>query len=370
VEKHPAHDLMFQNFMRQAFAQGKSLGDAFDVPETSFKHALIMRAPLLQRILAVSEAVIEQLRFLGPSFRDAKIDLVYSGIPLAKIPPEAKAESHVRLQEYARRLLSWRPDFILSHVAKAEVSKAFWRDLHVMADLDAKLAEAGEKAVYFVSASAGRTRTAAEIAALEKKHGWPLEHVEGYPDLEGVEVNIDRYVRAFNKRAKAGRAIFLNQVGWEHGVCGNSMPKTMLRHDIRIGSDVEFGLSAYEPFGAAQIEPLLAGTVCVLSKSCGGHTFVERVDIKKELPNAIVRDYGARLANASVNKLLKLTARDAADFEKPVDAEIADAVFKLLPRSDKDYKRYLTLGYRYGRQMSWDIVSRDFFLPAMRTILT
>ena len=97
---------------------------------------------------------------------------------------------------------------------------------------------------------------------------------------------------------------------------------------------------------------------------------MERVDIKKELPNAIIRDYTARLANASVNKLLKLTARDAAEYEKPVDADIAEAIFRLLPRSDKDYKRYLALGYRYGRQMSWDIVSRDFFLPAMRTILT
>jgi len=41
----------------------------------------------------------------------------------------------------------------------------------------------------------------------------------------------------------------------------------------------------------------------------------------------------------------------------------------LLPRSEKDLKRYLALGYRYARQMSWEIVTRDYFLNGVRQTL-
>ncbi len=369
IEKHPAHDVMFYNAMRTASEQGKSLPEVFGEQDSAFRPALVMRTHMLDRLFAVGDSIVEELRFLGPEYQEKDIDLVYNGILAPKILPEAKFESRQRLQEYARRLVGWRPHFVFTHVARPVVSKAFWRDLQVMAELDPKLEAAGEKAVLFILASATHPRTAAQVAKMEK-HGWPLEHEKGEPDLVGPEVAIDKVVRAFNKKAKASHAIYVNQFGWEHGLCGTKMPKAMTFSDIRRGSDVEFGLSAYEPFGIAQIEPLPFGTICVLSRACGCCGFIERVDKNKELPTVLIRDYTARHATASLPKLMKMTAEQLAEDEQQIAAELAEELFKILPRSDKDIKKYLALGYRYARQMSWEVVARDYFLNGVRQMLT
>jgi hypothetical protein len=370
VEKHPAHDIMFYDVLRAARDQGKYLPDVFGPQEMAFRPAMVMRAHRLDRIFAVGDPIVDELRFLGPEFQSAKIDLVYNGIGAPKITPEAKIESRQRLQEYARRLLGWRPDFVFTHVARPVISKAFWRDLQVMAELDPKLAAAGQKAVLFILASATYPRPAADVARMEKTYDWPLEHKKGFPDLVGPEAAIDRVVQSFNRRAKAGRAIYLNQFGWEHGLCGTKMPKTMVFPDVRRGTDVEFGMSAYEPFGIAQIEPLPFGTICVISKACGCCGFIERVDKNHELPTAIIKDYAVEQKGASLAKLVKMTAAQGAEVEKRIAAEVADEIDKLLPRSDKDLKRYLALGYRYARQMSWEIVTRDYFLNGVRQTVT
>jgi len=369
VEKHPAHDIMFYNVLRTAPAQGKYLPDIFGTQEFAFRPAMVMRAHRLDRIFAVGDPIVDELRFLGPEFQNAKIDLVYNGVGAPKIAPEAKIESHQRLQEYARRLLGWRPDFVFTHVARPVESKAFWRDLQVMAALDPKLAAAGQKAVLFILASATYPRSAADVAKMEKAYGWPLEHRKGLPDLVGSEVAIEKAVRGFNRRAKAGRAIYVNQFGWEHGLCGTKMPKAMVFSDVRRGTDLEFGMSVYEPFGIAQIEPLPFGAICAISRACGCCGFIERVDKNHELPTVIIKDYAVEPKAANPSRLLKMTAAQAAEIEKRIAAEIAEDVYRLLPRSEKDLKRYLALGYRYARQMSWEIVTRDYFLNGVRQTL-
>ncbi|MBN1489045.1 MAG: hypothetical protein JXA69_03940, partial [Phycisphaerae bacterium] len=369
IEKHPAHDVMFYNVMRAASEQGKSLPDIFGPQEAALPAALVMRSHRVNRILAVSKPVAEELRFLGPAFQKRPIDLVYNGIGATKISVEVKNEAHKRLEEYARRLLGWRPDYVFTHVARPVISKAFWRDLQVMAELDPKLVAAGQRAVLFLLASATLPRQPAEVAKMEKDHDWPLQHQKGYPDLVGPEVAIDRAVKAFNRKAKASCAVFINQFGWSRALCGSRMPTAMLETDIRRGSDVEFGLSAYEPFGIAQIEPLPFGTLCAISATCGCRGFVEQVDVKHELPTLYAKEYALPQRNMSLNKLTKMTAREAVDVEKDVAAQLADELFAALPRSDKDRKRYLMLGYRYARQMSWDVVVRDMFLPAIKECL-
>lgn len=370
VEKHPGHDLMFYNAMRLATAENKSYADVFGPFDHVFTASLVAQTHRLNRIFAVGDAVVDELRFLSPELRAAPIDLVYNGIGAPKILPEAKLEAKGRLQEYARRLLGWRPDYVFTHVARPAVSKAFWRDLQVMAELDARLQAAGQRAVLFILASAAYPRSAADVARMEKEYDWPLEHRKGYPDLTGPEEAVDRYVRAFNRRAKAARAIFVNQFGWGPDVVGRRMPKTALASDIRRGSDVEFGLSIYEPFGIAQIEPLPFGTICVLSHACGCRGLLERVNKNNELVTAVIRDYASAQAGAPLSRLLRMTARQTQDIEKQMAAGLAEDVFRLLPRSDKDMKRYLAIGYRYARQMSWEIVARDMFLPGVRLTLT
>ncbi len=62
-------------------------------------------------------------------------------------------------------------------------------------------------------------------------------------------------------------------------------------NDLRVGSDLEFGQSIYEPFGIAQVEPLSAGALCVVSSVCGCVGFVRRAAGGLVFPNLIVGDY-------------------------------------------------------------------------------
>jgi glycosyltransferase involved in cell wall biosynthesis len=369
VEKHPAHDVAFYNALRLGLGQGKYLPDVFGSIENSFTGALVSRAHLLDRIFAVGDPIVDEFRFLDAEFAKAPIDLVYNGIGAPKIPLEAKIESRKRLQEYARRLVGWRPDFVLTHVARPVPSKAFWRDVQLLAELDPKLAAAGERAVLFILASATPPRSVADVAKMEKDYNWPVEHRKGYPDLAGPETQIERVVRSFNRKAKASHAIFVNQFGWQHGLCGKAMPRAMEFADVRRGTDVELGMSAYEPFGIAQIEPLPFGAICVISGACGCRGFIEKVNTKSELVNVIVKDYAVAPKGATINKLTKMTKSAAGEIEKKVAKELAAELYPLLPRSDKDRKKYLTLGYRYARQMSWDVVVRDFFLPGVKAVV-
>ena len=69
------------------------------------------------------------------------------------------------------------------------------------------------------------------------------------------------------------------------------MPEEMTFDDLRNGTDVEFGQSIYEPFGIAQVEPLAAGALCVVSNVCGCVGFVARAAGEQPTPNLIVADY-------------------------------------------------------------------------------
>ncbi|MDP7348125.1 MAG: class I SAM-dependent methyltransferase, partial [Phycisphaeraceae bacterium] len=106
--------------------------------------------------------------------------------------------------------------------------------------------------------------------------GWPAVHREGYPDLTGLEIDFYRSVVTFNAQSRAIKVVFVNQFGWSRDRCGARMPEDMEFMDIRKGSDVEFGMSVYEPFGIAQVEPLSFGAICLISNVCGCAGFVER----------------------------------------------------------------------------------------------
>jgi hypothetical protein len=84
----------------------------------------------------------------------------------------------------------------------------------------------------------------------------------------------------------------------------------------------------------------------------------------------LFRDYVAPQRSTNPAKLIQLTSKALLEVEKKVAAELADNIYRLLPRQEKDRKRLLTLGYRYARQMSWEVVSRDYFLPALRFVVT
>jgi hypothetical protein len=80
VEEHHGHDTMFYNVIKQAHNDGLFVNEVFGDQNSYFKHALVEASKYCDHIYAVGDYVMDELRFLSPEFKDAKIDIVYNGI--------------------------------------------------------------------------------------------------------------------------------------------------------------------------------------------------------------------------------------------------------------------------------------------------
>ncbi len=210
------------------------------------------------------------MRFLSPQFRAKPIATVYNAITAHPVALADAQASKRKLQGYARELTGIAPTFVFSHVTRVVISKGLWRDIRVMEELDPVLAERGESAVLFLLATIiPQGRSSAEVQRMSRAYGWPRTHREGWPDLHAYESPLWRAIAAFNANARSSRIVFINQFGFSRDRIGETMPPGLGFEDLRLGTDLEFGQSVYEPFGIAQIEPLPSGALCVMSDVCG-----------------------------------------------------------------------------------------------------
>jgi glycogen synthase len=164
--------------------------------------------------------------------------------------------------------------------------------------------------------------------------------------------------------------VFINQFGFDPHTCGRRMPEGMEFHDIRVGSDLEFGQSIYEPFGIAQVEPLSFGGICVFSSICGCAGFVQR-SAGGATPNAIVADYtDISESGLRVEQLLQIGQSERERVEDRVAKAVAAEIVQRLPRAPKEFERFIDRGYALAQKMSWDEVARQFVLPGIQRAAT
>jgi hypothetical protein len=187
-------------------------------------------------------------------------------------------------------------------------------------------------------------------------------------DLQEGEAEFYRLVQELNARAEATRVVLVNQFGWNRERCGRRMPADMTDHDIRWGTDLEFGQSIYEPFGIAQIEPLGYGALSVVSSVCGCLGFIRQVS-KNRLPqNLIVADYvslpeGVAAGEPHVAQMIGKAERDLIE---SIEAQrVAQKVMARLPNSEQARETLLEQGYGLSQQMGWDVVVEHYLLPAL-----
>ncbi|MGQ9554138.1 MAG: hypothetical protein ACUVWR_08505 [Anaerolineae bacterium] len=368
VEGHPGHDTMFYNVMHLAQKEHLPFPQIFGDQSSFFKHALLEMAGEFAAIFAVGDLVVEELRFLGARFATKTIDLVYNGILTPQMSLSDKLQSAEKLRHYARNLLSMQPDYVFTHVARLVQSKGLWRDLRVMEHLDSLLAAQGSSAVLFVLATALPSgRHSEDILRMEAEYGWPVVHHEGHPDLVGAEVPFYHSVNTFNEQAKATKIVFVNQFGWDREHCGLHMPEDMSFVDIRMGSDLEFGQSIYEPFGIAQVEPLPYGALCLVSSACGCVGFATRASSERS-SNVIVADYISlppHLTSHSWREALMIGKETRDLVERYRSREAAELAARLLPKSDKQREELIQRGYSLAQGMSWEVVVGEYLLPAL-----
>ena len=366
VEHAPGQDTMFYNVMRAAIAEGHYVEDVFGDQGDFYKHALVRAARYCDGIFAVGDYTLKELRFLGPEFAGVDAQVAYNGVPCWKISVDEKMNSRRKLREYCKTLLKYDPTYVFSHVTRLVPSKGLWRDLRVLEHMEQDLRARNETAVLFTLSTEVPARRGEDVRRMEQNYHWPVVHREGHPDLSGGEAVYYQGVQEFNAQSRNLKVVFINQFGFEPKACGIRMPADMDFHDIRKGSDVEFGQSIYEPFGIAQVEPISFGGICVFSSICGCAGFVERA-AGGPTPNAIVADYtDIGEQGLRPEQLLNIGQPERDRVEDKVAQAVAAELMKRLPRTQKEFEQSLERGYALAQKMSWDAVAREFVIPGIQ----
>ena len=373
VEDDGGHDTRFYNALRAGLEQGKNLDQVFGDQSWFYKHAMVQRAGVCDALFAVGDRVVDELRFLGGVFAAAPISLVYNGVPSMPVALEHKLYSRELMLQYAQNLLGYRPDYIFTHVSRMVWSKAFWRDFRVLDHMDWMLAQEGKRAVLFVVATADPTgRLPVDIYRWESEYNWPLGHRADNGDLRGGEdPYFFRTLEPFHWSHHNIRAVLVNQFGWSRERCGMRMPEAMTFGDLRRGTDLEFGQSIYEPFGIAQMEPMSAGALSVVSNVSGCTGFVARATDGQGVRNFIVGDYTTLPSDWLVRSpwdALWIDGGVRAGIEVASSYGVARQVMDCLPRNHVDMQHLLDDGQRVAARMSWDVVVTEYLLPALNQI--
>jgi hypothetical protein len=371
IEGHPGHDTRFYNAMYAARERGLSLSDVFGNQFANYKHALLIAAATCDGIFAVGDLVVDELQFLSPAYRSRAISLVYNGVPSLRVTRKDRSHSRHLLQRYIQNILGYRPTWVFTHVTRMVPSKALWRDVRVLEQLDGELAQRGETAALITLSSAiPAGRRGEDVRRWEAEYGWPVTHRGNTGDLVSDEWPYYSTIEHFNRSARASRIVLVNQFGWSRDRCGNRMPAEMEFDDIRHGSDLEFGQSIYEPFGIGQVEPLCAGALCCLSNVCGCVGFVNKRS-GLDHANVIVADYVTLpepVGKLTLSQILSIGQSDRDIVEGYEARRIAPLIAARLPREESAARQLMEGGFHLSEQMSWAVVVEALFLPALEEL--
>ncbi len=369
VEKNSGHDTMFYNAMQKGQAGHQYVDEVFGDQNHYFKHPLVKASRFCDTILAVGDYVAQELKFLGSEFDNININVVYNGIPSYHTEMGEKAASRQRLQTYCNNLLGYKPDYIFTHVTRLVQSKGLWRDLKILEHMETEFRTENKTGVMFLLSTEVAKRNPSEIQRMEQQYNWPVVHREGHCDLSGGEANFYEQIQLFNAKSRNIKIVFINQFGFTRKLCGNKMPEEMSFMDIRRGSDVEFGLSIYEPFGIAQLEPLTFGSICVVTNVCGCAGFVNDTTGNKTVKNVIIADY-TDLSHSGFSQTqdpLTIDQYVREQTEATVSAKIAMQICSRLPNDMFDFEELVKTGYNLAKNMSWDQVVKKYLLPALKS---
>jgi len=383
VEGHAGHDARFYNILSQAREMNLTVDDAFGSQADWFRHALIRQAHVCDGVIAVGDYTAQEMHFLGRHFDHHRIDVVCNGIPATETTWTQKQASRAMLQDYAAKVLGGlsgggggggggtgtKPDVLMTHVTRPVVSKGIWRDLQICHELDAHLSARGARGVLFIVTTAGGTRRPQDVRQMEAEYGWPREHRHGYPDLVGPEVELSAAVDAFNSQHSHVQAVLVNQFGWAADRLGTKCPPGMTFADLRRGTDIEFGLATYEPFGISPLEPLGAGALCLISTVCGCWNFVKHATAGKGTENVIAADYVTLERERSIPDLLGMTQHEREQVELRVAADVAMQIVQRLPWTDAARKAMLERGQSLVKRLGWDTVLEQTMLPMLRRVV-
>jgi hypothetical protein len=310
------------------------------------------------------------MHFLGDQFDHHQIDLIYNGLPAAKVNITQRRKARKMLCEYSEKLIGYKPDVLMTHITRPVISKGLWRDVQVCHELDGKLGEQGKTGVLYMLTSAGGVRRPQDVRKMESEYDWPRHHREGYPDLVGPEVDLHAMIEPFNAEHQNIQIVLVNQFGWSPQRIGDRLPRQMDIAEFRRAADVEFGMAVYEPFGISPLEPLHSGAVCVITNVCGCEGFVEYVTDGEGCDNVLVADFTRLDRPRSVEQLLEMTQAERDQIERIEAGRIADELIRRIPMDDEARKALISSGQQLVKKMGWDQVIRHKLVPVLQRVVS
>ncbi|MFH1653226.1 MAG: hypothetical protein ABIE74_04130 [Pseudomonadota bacterium] len=360
VENHPGHDFTFYNILNKDAKSGISLEEEFGSFSNYSRNELVKLASELDFVFAVSDIVKDEFLYLCPDADKKKIKTVFNGIPRENVSFRDKKSSIKIIGEYCKDLFGFVPDHVFTHVTRLVVSKALWRDIRLLYHLDEFFRRKNKKGFFvLLSTLVGNGRNATDIENMESEYGWPVVHKEGWPDLISQEVDIYRYLEIFNAKSKAIKGIFINQFGFDHARTGKRVPKKASILSLRLASDVEFGMSIYEPFGIAQLETLPYGGIPVLSAACGCASILQKTMPKDEYLVINFADVPKSFKKRFKSKddFINATKEERDSIETQICENSAKRLFDLLPNDNKDRKKRFKLSKELSKALDWEHVA-------------
>ncbi|MBL0870909.1 MAG: hypothetical protein IBJ18_10075 [Phycisphaerales bacterium] len=399
TENLPAYDSAFYPAMRAAAKRSWSIETVFGDQSDYARHALVSKVHRLDNALAVGPETAEELRFLSAQMNASDIRIAYNGLPAPKVDLTAKKRSRAIVDAWLKATIGYAPDVLLTHVTRPVPSKGLWRDLQVVRNLAHILRAQNKSLAYILLTCGGPVRSPEAVRDMHAKYRWPANHHHGYPDLTGPEGDLYAGIQNLNDHfatvggdagtvgtGNQAKALLINQFGFTRDRIGPDLDAAATTTDLRTATDVELGLSTYEPFGIAQLEPLYAGAICLPSSVCGCLGLVKRAmqelnltDSPLVLPGDFTRPEllpdSARAAVESaanpsdLNPIIRMNDHDRARIEAQVCQELATELARRLPKSDSERAALIEAGQKLVSHMSWDFVARSDFLPGVRAAL-
>lgn len=359
AESLPGHDITFYNKMHKNISEGRSFEEEYGTQYSSYRTELVKRSRNFDGIFTVSDLVKDEYRYLIPDVDENKLEVVYNGIPLKYISHEDKLKSRSRLQTYISNLYNYNPDIIFTHVTRLVPGKGIWRDISLLYILDELFHKSGIKGAYILlSTLIGTGREASQISSMEKEYGWPIIHREGWPDLVGAENDTYSSISHFNSRSKNIKGVFINQFGFARRNCGDKVPEEADFLDLRIGSDVEFGFSIYEPFGKTQLEVLPFGGIPAVSSSCGcSYLLKKRFQDLVHKPFAVIDFIGGIKNYLKDADLSSISIEYRFELEKKLFTKAGKHIFMSLPKNDSERLHSLDSIQERFQCLGWEKVA-------------
>jgi hypothetical protein len=358
------HDASFYKYLQQ-------LDDAVDFDtafpgcggfEGIFYHVLNRQAEHFDRVVAVGGNVARETRLMLRGRRDdLPVSLCPNGIPDDNRSLGEIDAARRRLAEFCERNFGYEPTYVFTSVNRCELSKAPWRNVEFYRTFVERYGARCRS--LFVWLSRPRPLPTEEDIERWAKWQWPKRHRSKSQggDLRCEEEPLWEMIEDVNRTfADNHQILYVNQYGWGKTLLGDLDPVATEFKDLRTGTDVELGLSVYEPFGIAPLEPFSSGAVCVVSDACGCARHLQRLRHERQVSAecfVIGRFTQHDLPPANID--MQSFKRIEADCYNAMAAELYERL--QAPRGDR-----LDLARQAMPNLSWQAAVQQHLIPNLR----